>query len=571
MAAIFGRCKKVNNQVVASRTGETDVGLGAAGDASHSVEPLPGIACRGTALSEPWGSNTILNNISNPAAQPENCVVLSAETNAFTQKHPPVLGRNSLSASGAGKCLGPPLAKVPSRFERGFVQDLRPSKVLSQRRADCHVSEPVRDVNDVVVSRLPQRGDVRERVFNRYPPPKKNYQTLEELHDGYQNELARNDSNGRNIGFLPLSGNSSAEQQNCFFEYPNSKIFMDKAALIGYNSANMPFIFFKNRINAFVDSCPFEGARLTLLQADCAETAAKTIATLTSDTPGLSEKDRIEMSLERLSQRFGVRGEFLSEPEIRKYPYGNKLVFSSANIMKKFKDQLDQCLLCARAYNQREKLEDSFVLDLAKRLPFEAKQRYLECLLDKYVSTSELTYQSLVDFVKREQLCKSTDFGIMLLGESQKRQENKKFDKSKATCRVRQTTAKSNESHPLIKSSDSAPVYRAGDSRSPRGGGARNAPLCIYCSFSGKDEYYWLSSCRHFLQLNSKDRRDVVMKSGKCLNCLRNHFVKDCTFGNNCRRCGNACDKKHFFLLHDYFVDSGHKPPQTSAEPKSKI
>ena len=125
--------------------------------------------------------------------------------------------------------------------------------------------------------------------------------------------------------------------------------------------------------------------------------------------------------------------------------------------------------------------------------------------------------------------------------------ENKKFYKNKITCRVRQTTTKSNEPHPLTKSSDSAAVYRAGDSRSPRDDGARNALLCIYCSLSGKDQYHWLSSCRDFLQLNPKDRRDVVMKSGKCLKCLRDHFVKDCTFGNNCRTCGNACVKKHFF------------------------
>ena len=87
-----------------------------------------------------------------------------------------------------------------------------------------------------------------------------------------------------------------------------------------------------------------------------------------------------------------------------------------------------------------------------------------------------------------------TDFEIMLLGESQSHQENKKFDKNKTTCRVRQTTAESNESHPSTKSSCSAAVYRAGDSRSPKGGGARNASLCIYCSLSGKDEYHWLSS-----------------------------------------------------------------------------
>ena len=57
------------------------------------------------------------------------------------------------------------------------------------------------------------------------------------------------------------------------------------------------------------------------------------------------------------------------------------------------------------------------------------------------------------------------------------------------------------------------------------------------------------------------------MKSGKCFNSLRDHFVKNWTFGNNCRRCGNACDKKHFFLQQDYFVDIAHRPPKTSAEP----
>ena len=57
------------------------------------------------------------------------------------------------------------------------------------------------------------------------------------------------------------------------------------------------------------------------------------------------------------------------------------------------------------------------------------------------------------------------------------------------------------------------------------------------------------------------------MKSRKCLNCLHDHFVEDCTFDNNCRSYSNACDKKHYFLLHDYFVDTGHRPPETSAEP----
>ena len=39
MAAIFGRSKNVENQVVAPRIGKTDVGLETTGDVSHSVEP----------------------------------------------------------------------------------------------------------------------------------------------------------------------------------------------------------------------------------------------------------------------------------------------------------------------------------------------------------------------------------------------------------------------------------------------------------------------------------------------------------------------------------------------------
>ena len=144
-------------------------------------------------------------------------------------------------------------------------------------------------------------------------------------------------------------------------------------------------------------------------------------------------------------------------------------------------------------YNLRDKLEGSFVLDLAKRLPFEAKQRYLEYLRYRYGSTIESSYQSLIEFVKREELCKSTYFGTMLLVESQTNRKNKKFDKNKTTCRVRQTTAKSNESRLLAKSSNSAAFFHAGDSWSPRGG-ARKALLCIYCSLSDKNEHHWLSS-----------------------------------------------------------------------------
>ena len=127
-----------------------------------------------------------------------------------------------------------------------------------------------------------------------------------------------------NVGSVNLNNGlsfvqSGSSQQDSFFQYQNCRTFIDKASLINYNGSNMPYIFFHNCIKALMDSCPFENSRLTLLQAACIGLAGQNIAYLVADTPGLSETRRIEMSLERLSQRFGVRGGFYAEPEIRKF------------------------------------------------------------------------------------------------------------------------------------------------------------------------------------------------------------------------------------------------------------
>ena len=70
----------------------------------------------------------------------------------------------------------------------------------------------------------------------------------------------------------------------------------------------------------------------------------------------------------------------------------------------------------------------------------------------------------------------------------------------------------------------------------------------------GLVEHHCLSNCSEFLRLTPIDCKDVIVKSGRCLNCLRKHFVKDCFAPNSCRKCGAAYSRKHSFLLHDAFV-----------------
>ena len=201
---------------------------------------------------------------------------------------------------------------------------------------------------------------------------------------------------------------SSSDQQDSFFEYQNCKLFFDKATLIGCNRTNMPFIFFKNRINALMDVCSFKNLHLTLLGCSCVGLAGQTFANIVADTPGLSEIQCIDMCSKRLSQRFGVRFVFFAKTEIRQYRYGAKLPSASVFALKEFKDQLSQCLLYARAYNQSDKLERWFVVDLAKRLPFSTRQNFLKYLSSRFGHTNEPNFQSLFEFFLHEEECKSS-------------------------------------------------------------------------------------------------------------------------------------------------------------------
>ena len=349
-----------------------------------------------------------------------------------------------------------------------------------------------------------------------------------------------------NNGLSPAQSGST--EQDSFFQYQNCRTFIDKASLINYSGSNMPYIFFHNRIKALMDSCPFENSRLTLLQAACVGLAGQNIANLVADTPGLSEARRIEMSLERLSQRFGVRGGFYAEPEIRKFRYGDKLKSDLAFALKEFKDQLSQCLLYAKAFNQPDKVEGRFVLDLAKRLPDVTKKEFLKFLANRFGHTNEPSFESLFEFITEEESYKSTDFGISLLNAlSELRKFEKPHDKSKNACPVRQTSVKSPNLQRRSDVNDKQKKSLTTDSQPEH-------PMCIYCFSKGLVEHHYLSNCSEFLRLTPIDRKDVIVKSGRCLNCLRNHFVKDCFAPNSCRKCGAAYSRKHFFLLHDAFV-----------------
>ena len=107
------------------------------------------------------------------------------------------------------------------------------------------------------------------------------------------------------------------------------KDFLDEAVLIGYDGTNMPYVMFYNPIMNLLASCPYSDRKLPLLRAACLHTAVQTIAVVISDTHGFDDDAKINMALNRLSQRFGVHGGFVNEPEVQKIRNGPKMSSTS--------------------------------------------------------------------------------------------------------------------------------------------------------------------------------------------------------------------------------------------------
>ena len=67
---------------------------------------------------------------------------------------------------------------------------------------------------------------------------------------------------------------------------------------------------FKNQIVNHIKKCLYDDKKLPLLRATCVREASQTIAIVISDNLALNSTAKIKMALDRLSQRFGVRGAF---------------------------------------------------------------------------------------------------------------------------------------------------------------------------------------------------------------------------------------------------------------------
>ena len=345
------------------------------------------------------------------------------------------------------------------------------------------------------------------------------------------------------------------------------KDFLDEAVLIGYDGTNMPYVMFYNQIMTLMARCPYPERKLPILRAACVRSAAQTIAVVISDTPGFNDNTKIAMGLSRSEQRFGRSGGFVNEPEVQQIRNGPKLSSTSGAAWKSFKDELTQCYVFAHSYKKHEVLEGRLVVDLARRLPSYAKQRYLDYLKDRFGSTNEPTFASLMAFVEREEECKSSDFAVQLMADE-------KSERAGAKSSVGNGSKSSGYPSMKVKKTSAQfdgnvnPSSRA--SQQPVFGNKTNAPSvvppqCFVCNLENRESRHRVVDCREFRSMSPSERREIVFTARRCYNCLGSHLVKDCSERCNCRKCERVDVAKHFYMLHDYFVSAIPKSPRSSA------
>ena len=121
----------------------------------------------------------------------------------------------------------------------------------------------------------------------------------------------------------------------------------------------------------------------------------------------------------------------------------------------------------AHSYKKPELLEGLLVVDLARRLPSYAKQRFLDYLSDRFGNTGDPSFANLLEFVEREENSKSSDFSVQLMADDKLQRVEKPVAKSSVpVVKVKKTSAQvERESRNGVKARDDGPKPPNGQQR----------------------------------------------------------------------------------------------------------
>ena len=176
-----------------------------------------------------------------------------------------------------------------------------------------------------------------------------------------------------------------------------------------------------------------------------------------------------------------------------------------------------------------------------------------------------------MEFVKREEDSKSSDFSVQLMTDEKSERVTKYSDKSSVfpAVKVKKTLVQIENSNCRTGvgklNGGSFPVKGVCVSENRNNDSVILPPQCFVCRLQNSDSCHKIVNCQTFRRMTPSKRKEIVFKARRCFNCLEKHVVKDCVKNCDCRKCLGSNVGKHFFMLHDCFVSTVPKSPNSNA------
>ena len=327
------------------------------------------------------------------------------------------------------------------------------------------------------------------------------------------------------------------------------------ASQVSYDGSNTAFVFYENQIRRLMNENPYEERRLEVLRASCVGQSREMVNLFCAPLKNMTTTQRIEKTLDRLRQRYGVPGGLISEPKVKAVRYGPEVAFTSASL-RMFGEDLNTLKVFAYAHDEVNKLSGQLLLDTASRLPNILKRWCLDYLDKRHLNLSEPGFDSLREFVIHEISMMTAEYAQAFF----KQDEKDGFPEASARSkdyRIRQVVFETeNESQGAYSGELCSYVPgtagKAGGAGKGSGSGTDRSklpPTCFVCADSSK---HYLVDCEKFKELSHKAKRQTVIEAKRCINCLSlDHYVRVCPRPARCRKCGPNNKSKHGSALHE--------------------
>ena len=353
------------------------------------------------------------------------------------------------------------------------------------------------------------------------------------------------------------SSDCSQEVFKTYLEHQNRNEYITLASQIGYDGHNIAYVFYENQIRKLMEESPCADKRLEVLRASCIGQLREMINLFFGPMRNMPTSQRIERALDRMRERYGVSGGFVTEPEVVNIRTGPRIVHTITSL-KSFNESLNTLEVFAHAHNELEKLGDQLLMEVAGRLPDVLKRRYLDFLVQYEMDLNRPGFTALRQFVVRELRIMTSEYGQGFFRSYEKErfcepvsgnnvQVNKVDTKSGKFGRRNLergcTRTRTNSLQMAVRAQGDGILE--GESQSATGGtrkACEDWPSCCIHPLSK----HKTADCRSFLDMGVEDRRRMVRDKDLCYFCFGHHLARNCKAKQYC----NKCQGRHSVLLH---------------------